>query len=318
MRIRPGAVIGLMITRPSLHVECFALHSYLAKAVRCRTRRAAVPVSLVAAKDGARSHRWEHEPFDFSSRTGWDDFYEKGLRYSDATDSTSGSEGSSMEYEWHTQIPHSSIVAAIRPSIERSAEKGTRLPSILLVGCGNSSLPRILHDGFDTPVEVTCLDYSPVCIRMIKSMYEASCPNMAFVVGDATNLRSVKWDEGAAKPVEEKRFDVIIDKGLLDAIMCGEGFDLEKLYGGINDVLTCEDWGALCLVCFRLSRATKQSLVESGNGRQRSQLLWDFDIPLEGSDGGRASFNLARRRKRTCTNSVRNIVTEGHHGRYAP
>ena len=189
------------------------------------------------------AHRWNHTPFDFSSKSGWDNFYEQGI--TDCHSSEIGYDGSddvdkieSLEYEWHPHIPHSAIVEYIKPTISdahqyyscqstTSQDHKIRMPSILLIGCGNSALPRVLHDAFDDiNVEVTCLDYSPVCIEMIKSMYQDSCPHMKFAVGDATRLQDVQWEEDAHSLEEDdegKHFDVIVDKGLLDALLCGEG-----------------------------------------------------------------------------------------------
>lgn len=275
-----------------------------------------MPSHLAAKEEGSdtqdHSHRWKHEPFDFSSKFGWDNFYKNGLN--EDVDSTTptrrvGEDESideSLEYEWHAHIPHSAVVEAVEPSISaaskhyskiQSASNKSTAPSILLVGCGNSALPRILHDAFDVPVRVTCLDYSPVCIEMIKSMYESSCPNMDFVVGDALRLDEVIWDpnsDAEKQSAEKKHFDVIVDKGLLDALMCGEGFDLEKLMGSTNSVLTPRDWGMHVLICFQLSKASKESLNELGNGNDPN-LYWDFNIPVEGSENGRACFNLAQR-----------------------
>ena len=167
------------------------------------------------------SHRWKHEPFDFSSKYGWNDFYKNGIENGEDSIDSSSTTGSStptfadgvdtiesLEYEWHPHIPHSTIIDAIQPAINAASQHYANIqqqststqttqrtmPSILLVGCGNSALPRILHDAFDTPVQVTCLDYSPVCIEMIQSMYKDSCPNMNFVVGDATDLQNVAWN----------------------------------------------------------------------------------------------------------------------------
>ena len=192
------------------------------------------------------------------------------------------------------------------------------MPSILLVGCGNSALPRVLHDAFGVPVRVTCLDYSSVCIELVKSMYGESCPNMDFAVGDATALREVQWesDDGARgkqSPTEsdkvraKKHFDVVIDKGLLDALMCGDGFDLEKLVTSVNSVLTPREWGMHVLVCFPLSRSTKQSLDDLGNSSVPN-LAWEFDIPVKGSENGRARFNLGFRCSR------RGVVLESTRG----
>eukprot|EP00571_Detonula_confervacea_P016507 CAMPEP_0172307874 /NCGR_PEP_ID=MMETSP1058-20130122/8637_1 /TAXON_ID=83371 /ORGANISM="Detonula confervacea, Strain CCMP 353" /LENGTH=315 /DNA_ID=CAMNT_0013020167 /DNA_START=120 /DNA_END=1064 /DNA_ORIENTATION=+ len=261
-------------------------------------------------EDSNYQHRWNHEPFDFSSKFGWDKFYKNGLNHTDTVEAPEFGDCDtieSLEYEWHPHISHSIIVDAIEPTISAASQYYSRtmqptasqhhLPSILLVGCGNSALPRILHDSFDTPVRVTCLDYSPVCIEMIKSMYESSCPNMDFVVGDATKLQEVMWEEDAEK-AKSMHFDIILDKGLLDALNCDEGFDLDRLMEGVNDVLTPHDWGLHVLICFQLSRSDKESLVELGD-KNGSGLVWDFDIPVEGSENGRGCFNLGRRRQDT-------------------
>jgi len=238
------------------------------------------------------TRNWNHEPFDFSSRIGWDNFYKEGNQ----SDEQSLEE---LEYEWHSNIPHSVIVDEIFPTIDaaskyyvqinNTAAENIELPSILLIGTGNSALPRILHDAFDTPVRVTCLDYSPVCVEMIRSMYSDLCPNMDFVLGDATKL----------KHAVNSKYDVIVDKGLLDALMCGEGFDsdLEKLMLGIDEVLTRHEWGVNILICFQLSKSNRKFLVElADRGESHNPtLFWDFDIPVEGSENGRATFNLARR-----------------------
>ena len=190
-------------------------------------------------------HRWNHTPFDFSSKSGWDNFYITGRQTSEIGHDDSVDDVvdtiESLEYEWHPHIPHSAIVEYIKPTISKAYQyyscqstttsqdhKVRRMPSILLIGCGNSALPRLLHDAFDNiDVEVTCLDYSPVCIEMIKSMYKDSCPHMKFAVGDATRLQDVQWEEDTHSIEEEdeggKHFDAIVDKGLLDALMCGEG-----------------------------------------------------------------------------------------------
>ncbi len=150
---------------------------------------------------------------------------------------------------------------------------------------------------------------------------------MDFVVGDATKLKESLKNHG-----KEEEYDVVVDKGLLDALLCGEGFDrdVDRLVRGIREVLTKEWWGMHVLICFRLSRSLKESLVElgtmdqgdvdidpfgggdgdaakfdesandSGDGGNNNDLgntalFWEFDIPVEGSEKGRASFNLAKR-----------------------
>jgi hypothetical protein len=128
-------------------------------------------------------------------------------------------------------------------------------------------------------------------------MYENACPNMNFVVGDATNLQNVIWeddsddDDVTITARQPKQFDIIIDKGLLDALMCGEGFDISNLMDGINEVLTPYEWGMHVLICFELSKASKQYLDDM------SGLDWHFDITVKGSENGRGCLNLAKRCK---------------------
>ena len=286
----------------------------------------------------SRGHSLDHrcnqqrqpQPFDFSSKFGWDHFYKMELEQfpiaSDETndkttkllvDDDDDDNTSSLVYEWHPHIPHSAIVKAITPSVLAASQyycqsvdsswssqnQKLQLPSILVVGCGNSALPRILHDAFgDIPVSVTCLDYSTICMDMIRSMYERACPNMNFVVGDATNLQNVIWENGLDAHDDDtmtrqqqsnktKLFDIIIDKGLLDALMCGEGFDIGKQMHEINEVLTPYEWGMYVLICFELSRASKQCLEDIPG------LDWNFNIPVEGSENGRGCFNLAKRHR---------------------
>ena len=253
------------------------------------------------AKQEGNTHKWNHKPFDFSSRIGWDNFYKEGNQSDDEQILEN------MEYEWHSHIPHSIIVDAIAPTIVAASKyymqiNANELPSILLVGTGNSALPRILHDAFDIPVRVTCLDYSPVCVEMIRSMYSDLCPNMDFVLGDATRLQET---------VDNEQYDVIVDKGLLDALMCGEGFDsdLKKLMGGIDAVLTRREWGIYVLVCFQLSKSNREFFTElTDRGESHNpNLFWDFDIPVEGSENGRATFNLATRCALNDKNRIVNV-----------
>lgn len=258
-------------------------------------------IQLAAAAEKEDHQRWNHEPFDFSSKLGWDTFYKDGIQATTSGDDHKDTTTEKLEYEWHPHISHSIIVDCVKPTIETASKyyqstlQNKRMPSILLVGCGNSALPRILHNAFDTAVEVTCLDYSPICINMIRSMYQESCPNMSFVVGDATKLQDVHWDDDTTEQSKDKQFDVIVDKGLLDALMCGDGFDIDQLMDGTNHVLTSQDWGLYVLICFELSKSSKQSLVELGNNEDERRLVWDFNVPVEGSENGRGCFNVAWR-----------------------
>jgi hypothetical protein len=274
-------------------------------------------------------HSWKHEPFDYSSRIGWDDFYIKNYNASSTVVTEgSGSNDDTASYEWHSHITHSTIIDTIRPAImmakcHYNSQQSTiihrrRLPSILLIGCGNSALPQELHNAFNNNkqeevrfdgggVRVTCLDYSPVCINMMKATYtKDNYPYLDFVLGDATKIHDVIWtsnvdvagdNENSSMAVdddsrtEKQQFDIIIDKGLLDALMCGDGFDIQQFMTGINDTLILNNWGMHILICFPLSESLKHQILTN-----ESSLIWNFDIPIDGHENGRATFNLARRR----------------------
>ena len=72
-------------------------------------------------------------------------------------------------------------------------------------------------------------------------------------VGDmsATRRRHVELRSTIDDRVEKtKLFDVIIDKGLLDALLCGDGFDIQQFMSGINDTLIPNNWDLQILICF--------------------------------------------------------------------
>jgi len=78
---------------------------------------------------------------------------------------------------------------------------------ILMVGCGNSRMSEQMYeDGFN---DITNIDISEVVIEQMKKKY-AGYENMKFLAMDVKKLSFPK-----------DSFDVIIDKGTMDAILCG-------------------------------------------------------------------------------------------------
>uniref|UniRef100_H2Z6S3 EEF1A lysine methyltransferase 4 n=1 Tax=Ciona savignyi TaxID=51511 RepID=H2Z6S3_CIOSA len=79
---------------------------------------------------------------------------------------------------------------------------------ILILGCGNSPFSLDLYkDGYKN---VTNVDYSTVCIENMKQKYQ-NLSEMSWYVMDITNLQ-----------FEASTFDVVIDKGTLDALLVEE------------------------------------------------------------------------------------------------
>jgi len=216
------------------------------------------------------------DAFDFSSRKGWDDFY---------------SRDSIFEFEWHSSISHEMIVSEIDDNSS----------SVLMVGTGNSVLPKILYDAHEGRTSVVCLDYSQPCLDMLRTMHAESCPKMEFICGDAKELERIfnrapnfideEEEGGGASNGYPFYFDTIVDKGLVDAFMCGEGWngDLEPYMRGVATLLE-KGIGRFILVSYKLNSSTKELLVEIG---RRYGLQWEFDI--QSKSNSRVSFSVGHR-----------------------
>ena len=103
------------------------------------------------------------------------------------------------KFEWYGSYKNeldANILRKIQPS-----------QSILVVGCGNSELSAELYDdGFK---QITNVDFSPLVIQEMTSKHGVARPTMQWVVGDMT----------AMDGFGNESFDVVLDKGALDALM---------------------------------------------------------------------------------------------------
>ncbi|CAI2380445.1 unnamed protein product [Moneuplotes crassus] len=98
--------------------------------------------------------------------------------------------------------------------------------TILNLGCGNSRMSEEMYEeGYEN---ITNVDISPSVIKAMAEEYEEKCPNMKFQVADARALE-----------FEESQFDVVIDKGTFDCILCGDrsGVNCSKTLENIYKVL---------------------------------------------------------------------------------
>jgi 2-polyprenyl-3-methyl-5-hydroxy-6-metoxy-1,4-benzoquinol methylase len=78
---------------------------------------------------------------------------------------------------------------------------------IMVLGCGNSTLSEdLFQDGYKN---VVSMDYSPVVIEKMKKKY----PHLDWVVMDVTDMNTV----------ETGTYDMVIDKGVMDALVTDEG-----------------------------------------------------------------------------------------------
>jgi hypothetical protein len=95
-----------------------------------------------------------------------------------------------------------------------------------------------------------------------------------YVCGDATKLSNyfIQPEVG-----EQCVFDIIVDKGLSDAILCSEGFDgpLRNLMEESAKVL--KRGGQYLLVSYAIPTSTQDFIRELG---RKHDLEWEFDVDI--------------------------------------
>ncbi|KAL8171500.1 hypothetical protein V2J09_023304, partial [Rumex salicifolius] len=102
-------------------------------------------------------------------------------------------------FDWYQQY------SALRPLLRKFIPTSS---SILMVGCGNAVISEdMVKDGYE---EIVNVDISSVAIDIMKRKYE-HIPQLKYLQMDARDM-NVFTDES---------FDSVIDKGTLDALMCG-------------------------------------------------------------------------------------------------
>ncbi|KAI4372825.1 hypothetical protein MLD38_011009 [Melastoma candidum] len=120
---------------------------------------------------------------DFTSKENWDTFF--AIR------------GSGDSFEWYAEWPH--LRPALLPLLSCESQ-------ILVPGCGNSRLSEHLYDdGFRC---ITNVDFSKVVISDMLRRNVRDRPDMRWRVMDMTDMQ-----------FSDEAFDVILDKGGLDALM---------------------------------------------------------------------------------------------------
>ena len=102
-----------------------------------------------------------------------------------------------------------------------------REDKILNIGCGTSRLGEDLsEEGFE---DVTNIDFSQTAIALMEEKYRETYPRMVFRKMDAMDM----------KDFQDEMFNVVIDKGTLDTVMCSDNFIVNgrKMISEVHRVL---------------------------------------------------------------------------------
>lgn len=120
--------------------------------------------------------------------------------------------------------------------------------TILVPGCGNSSLSEEIY--INDCKNVTSVDFSPVVINQMKQKY-INKPAMAWVAADVTKL-----------PMEDASFDIIVDKGCVDSLLCGETSE-DAAVATLREYYRVLKPAGVCIIVSFGSPDLRQHLLES-------------------------------------------------------
>ena len=144
-------------------------------------------------------------------------------------------------FDWYqpydTLRPFLMPYLSVRPNFE-----------VLVAGCGNSPLPaQLSDDGFEN---ISCVDVSQTVIDQMSKRY-----------ADNSDLDYWQADMTSLEVVPNESFDVVFDKALLDALLCGEeSFDKAlMMLGEVHRVL--KPGGHYICLSYGIP-ASRQSLME--------------------------------------------------------
>jgi hypothetical protein len=252
-----GSTVLFPVTQAFVVVNAWTVHP--------RRRELSTSMKLAANNNkwtGFRNNADEsNTAFDFSSTIKWETFYQE----------------SSQSIEWHSSVPLSVIASHIPFEAQRC----------IMVGCGNSELPTVVREERPNCHCIALMDSSPTCMAELQERYKQDA-RFQFLCGDALKLVELVHDND----VEEATwYDVVLDKGLMDAFLCGDDWNrtVIPLLEQTSFILHPET-GRYILVSYQLPSSTRDFLEEVG---QRVGLAWEFNV--EGSND-RVGISVARKK----------------------
>ncbi|CAK9004591.1 unnamed protein product [Durusdinium trenchii] len=164
-----------------------------------------------------------------------------------------------------------------RPALEKPSPAALR-PQLMIAGCGNSRLANEIYDDLSSDgieVDIWNVDYAEAAIARARAV--AGERPLKHVVADLRDLPEETFPENS--------FDVIVDKGTMDALFCAGGPSAQRCAEQLHKVL----------------RPSGVMLVLSGvaSSQELLQSFRDWTTILDGSpyitEEGEASINLRSR-----------------------
>lgn len=137
--------------------------------------------------------------------------------------------------------------------------------------------PKLAEEPALSSLHVTDTDSSPTAVRLMKKRHEALC-NYDCREGDVLNLN---FPTG--------RFDAVVDKGTLDALLCGSAEDALEMVSEVHRVL--RNGGVYVQISAEDPEARLELLTECGSSSGRGP--WSRSIFKElGESEGSASYYM--------------------------
>ena len=184
---------------------------------------------------------------EFRSKEYWDRFFQ---------------ERNNETFEWYgTYAEISDLVAKYFKNMAND--------KYLVIGCGNSAFSSDLYEsGYHN---IRNLDFSELVIEEMRAKHSLSCPTMMWDIGDMTAMTD--YADGS--------FDVVVDKGALDALMSVNSLEVKnKTIDMFNEILRVLSTNGK-YVCITLAESYIIDTLLSFFSAENVSASCDFSVTIE-------------------------------------
>ncbi|KAJ4779438.1 S-adenosyl-L-methionine-dependent methyltransferases superfamily protein [Rhynchospora pubera] len=197
----------------------------------------------------------------------------KATDYGDAGywDARYKTEKGGAPFDWYRSY------AALRPFLRHFVPTSCR---VLMLGCGNSLMSE--HMAMDGYTEIVNVDISSVVIDMMKQRH-----------GHIPQLTYMEMDVRDMSLFSDTSFESVVDKGTLDALMCGTDASqaASQMLGEVNRVL--KQGGIYMLITYGAPSARVQYLKQAGLNWKLTLYILSSSRVEEETNGSSSSAELS-------------------------